>query len=215
MSGSARILVEDLPQRREDPSGDLGLFGVPPWGGKDQSDPRKRGTPNDSVRNEANFPHRQEWVGRARSPAEPTLGPLVQTKPIALPRPEWTRTGRIEKAPTAANCAKRSQLPRAGRNGRGPEGSPLPAAPGRNVRNKANCPRATRRASTLCIRSYDELAAQTTLAKQSQFPRGQPWTKAGKAAGAVGRTHRAKRSQLAPHRPEEGTGRRSQRQSWT
>ena len=29
-------------------------FGVPPWGGNDWSDPRKRGTPNEGVRNKAN-----------------------------------------------------------------------------------------------------------------------------------------------------------------
>jgi len=36
--------------------GDLGPFGAPPWGGKDPSDPRKRGTPNECVRNKANPP---------------------------------------------------------------------------------------------------------------------------------------------------------------
>ena len=43
-------------------------------------------------------------------------------------------------------------------------------------------PRAKRRASTLQKRSYDELDTQQASAKQSQFPRGQQWARAGKPA---------------------------------
>ena len=111
MSGPARVLVEDLPRRRRDPGGDLGPFGVPPWGGKDQSDPRKRGTANECVRNKANLPaatgagangrgrrRSRRWDrrykqsqfadmdrdgrGPAKAPAEPSLGAIAQTNPI-------------------------------------------------------------------------------------------------------------------------------------
>jgi hypothetical protein len=73
MNSQARVLVEDLPQRHRGHRGDPGPFGVPRDGqspddwllsnadreigvpGKDQSDPRKRGTPNEGVRNKANL----------------------------------------------------------------------------------------------------------------------------------------------------------------
>ena len=86
------------PRQRSAPEArrpdDLGPFGVPPWGGKDRSDPRKRGTPNEGVRNKANPPRSdRSGRGRARSPAEPSLGPLVQTKPICRHGRRWARAG--------------------------------------------------------------------------------------------------------------------------
>jgi hypothetical protein len=70
MSSKVRVLVEDLPQRHSDPRANLGPFGVPPWGGKDRSDPRKRGTPNQCVRNKAN----------ARRPPAADRGPTAPNK---------------------------------------------------------------------------------------------------------------------------------------
>jgi hypothetical protein len=46
-------------------------------------------------------------------------------------------------------------------------------------------------------KSYDELDPQKASAKQSQFPDGQEWARAGKAASAARGIHRAKQSQFA------------------
>jgi hypothetical protein len=62
------------------------------------------------------------------------------------------------------------------------------------VRNKANPPRAVRRASTFRTKSYGTLDTQKASAKQSQFLRGWQWARAGKVARAAGGTLRAKRS---------------------
>jgi hypothetical protein len=60
-----------------------------------------------------------------------------------------------------------------------------------------------RRSSTVWKRSYDELDAQQTSTKQSQFPHGQQWARTGKAACAADRTNRAKQTQFDPQRPEK------------
>ena len=148
MSGPIRVLVEDLPRSRRDPVGDPGPFGVPPSGGKDQSDPRKRGTPNECVRNKANCPAKT-GMDESRAGQEGPLHrcPLCKTKPIAASGPGWAR---------------------AGRTGTGPP-------PLRIVRNKANCLRAKWKTSALWKKSYGQLDAIKASAKQSQFPPGQPW----------------------------------------
>jgi hypothetical protein len=58
----------------------------------------------------------------------------------------------------------------------------MPAPLGQSVRNKANSSRAKGRASTLWKKSYDEFDTQKASAKQSQFPHGQEWARAGKTA---------------------------------
>ena len=112
---------------------------------------------------------------------------------------------------------------------RGPQGLP---SLGTSAPNKANSSRATRRASALWKRRYDELDLQGPSAKQSQFrdgracaradkaagsaggtgcankansPHGRQWPRAGMAASAGGGVHRAKQSQFAPRRPEEAS----------
>jgi hypothetical protein len=143
VSGSARILVEDLPRRRRDPVGDPGPFGVPPLGGKNQSDPRKRGTPNECVRNKASFQpatgagtkgrrrrRNRRWDrlykqsqlagtdrdghGPAKASTEPPLGPVAPNEPNLPP------IGRKRRCPARPGA--------------------LPAL-GANVRNKPNLPR--------------------------------------------------------------------------
>ena len=85
---------------------------------------------------------------------------------------KWARGGKPVLAAGATHCAKRSQsAPHR------PEESPAGravsvAAAGASAPNKANCPRATRKASTLWRTSYGELDSQRALAKQSQFGPG-------------------------------------------
>ena len=55
-------------------------------------------------------------------------------------------------------------------------------------------------------KGYDTLDTQKASAKQSQFPHGQQWARAGKAAGAAGGTHRAKQSQFADGRVRSAYG---------
>ena len=132
MRGSESVLIEDVPQRRGYPGGDLGPFGVPPWGGKDRSDPRKRGTPNGGVRNKANLPragnvaqargwaeapnkanspHRQKRAPTGEVAGGPSLGPAVQTNPIWRHGQRWARAGEGAGGTVAqADCAKRTQL---------------------------------------------------------------------------------------------------------
>jgi hypothetical protein len=76
---------------------------------------------------------------------------------------------------TVPIARNKANFPRVGRNGRGPARSPMPVPLGQSVRNKANCSRATRRASTVWKKSYVELDAQKASVKQSRFPHGQPW----------------------------------------
>jgi hypothetical protein len=64
----------------------------------------------------------------------------------------------------------------------------MPAPLSKSVRNKANSVEATGRASTWWKKTYGELNMQETSAKQSQFPHGQHWARAGNAVGAA---HRA------------------------
>jgi hypothetical protein len=51
-------------------------------------------------------------------------------------------------------------------------------------------------AGALEKKGYDELDLQKASAKQSQFPHGQAWAKAGKAAGAADGSDHAKQSQF-------------------
>ena len=47
------------------------------------------------------------------------------------------------------------------------------------------------------------MGTQRASSKQSQFPHGQQWPRAGMRANAAGGTHRAKQSQVVSDRPEE------------
>ena len=67
--------------------------------------------------------------------------------------------------------------------------------------NKANPPEAAGRASPVWKKSYDELDMQKALAKQSQFPPGRQWARAGTTASATGGAYRDKQSQFPPDRP--------------
>jgi hypothetical protein len=77
------------------------------------------------------------------------------------------------------------------------------------VLNQANSARAGRKVNALWNESYDEMNAQQTSAKQSQFPHGQQWAWAGEVARTAGGTNRAKQTQSAPHRPEDAVGGRA------
>ena len=154
--------------------------------------------------NKPNLPARTEMgTGRQRRRRSRRSGRLRQTNPICpapagkalLPRPQ-ALPSLGTSAPNEANSRW------AGPRGRGPARSPMPTLPGQSVRNKANRSRATRRTSALWRKSYGELGTQKASAKQSQFPHGPRWPRAGKAAGATGGTHRAKQSQFP------GSGRR-------
>jgi len=76
---------------------------------------------------------------------------------------------------------------------------------GTGVRNKANSTEAAGRASTWWKGTYGELNMQETAAKQSQFPHGPHWAKAGNAAAAG--NNRAKQSQFSGGTPGMGEGR--------
>ncbi len=124
------------------------------------------------MRNKANFCSDSHGRGLATLPVSP-VGPIVLNK---------------------------ANLPCTGRQGRGLVGPESLPPLGTIAPNKANSPRAMGRASTSWKKSYDELDTQRASEKQSQFPHGQSWPRAGKAAGS---TRCAKQSQFAPDRPEE------------
>ncbi len=106
--------------------------------------------------------------------------------------------------------AKQSQFPCTGGNGGGPARLPVPL--GQSVRNKANSTRAVRGTNTLWKKSYDEPDLPRAPAKQSQFPDGPRWAKAGRAASAASGTSCTNKPNL-PMGRKMGTGRRSHRQS--
>jgi hypothetical protein len=141
VSGLICALVEGLPQRRGDPRGDFGPFGVPrsgsqtrnsafggPLRGSDRSFPPQGGTPNESVRNEANFQaetgagadgrgrrQSRRWDRRykqsqladtnrdgrrpAKARAEPAPGPSAPNEP------NWPDLGRKERCPAQTASA--------------------------------------------------------------------------------------------------------------
>ena len=79
--------------------------------------------------------------GRATTPAEASLGLIVSNEPN-LPRPSRKRPWLPgpQALPTLGSSApNEANFPPAGRRGPGPARSFVPARPGRNVRNKANC----------------------------------------------------------------------------
>ena len=140
VSGPVCALVEDWPQRNSDPRGDLGLFRVPPSGGKDQSDPRKRGTPNEGVRNEANFPIRTE-MGRAKAPAEASLGLIVSNEPNLLRATGADVDGRgRRRSGRWARLYKRSQLAGTDKDRHGPEKALVEPSLGPIAPNEPNLP---------------------------------------------------------------------------
>jgi hypothetical protein len=200
VSGSACILVADRPQGRRDPRGELGLFGVLPWGGKDQFDPRKRGTPNQGVRNEANPPRTTGVDGEVGGEADAGTGCTNKANFPAQPETNESRREQ-EGPPTAANCAKQSQLPPSlledkcfvrkelwiiGKAQSLGETKPIPAG---TVVDKAG--------------KGADAAGGTNRAKQTQFPTGRP----GWANADTGRPKRAKRSQFPPGQQWAGPAR--------
>ena len=188
MSGPEYVLVEDLLQRREYPRGDRGPFGAPPWGGKNRSDPRKRGTPNGCAKR-SQFLQRQEWARAGEVAGVPSWGPasnkanlptraqmdagsrshqrqrhsgrLRQTNPIC-PAPPGRR---------ARSCGSKRQtkpIP-AGRDGREPADRPCRRRRAEACETKPIPGRAARRASTWQKKSYDKSDTQQASAKQSQL----------------------------------------------
>jgi hypothetical protein len=121
--------------------------------------------------NKANF---SAWTGTGedgqRSSAKPSLGPVVQTKPISRHRPRWVRarSGASEATlrPTAPNKANFSTLTGTDASR---EGRQRYCHRGTSVPNKPNSAGATGRAITLWKKSYDELDLPRVWAKQSQF----------------------------------------------
>jgi hypothetical protein len=116
---------------------------------------------------------------------------------------KWARGGKPVLAAGATHCAKRSRSA-AYQPEEVPAGRAISAAAaGASAPNKANCPRAMRKASTVWRTSYGELNPQRALAKQSQFAPGRWWAGVGKAVRATGGTERAKQSQF-PRAGREG-----------
>jgi hypothetical protein len=166
-------------------------IGVP---GKDPSDPRKRGTPNEGVRNEANFQtatgaggnrrdrrRSRRWArlykqtqfagmdrggrGTAKSPVELSLGCIAPNEPN-LPRIGRKRRcpARPGALPTLGAIASNKANSRPGKDGRRPARSPRPLPLGQNVRNEPNLPRTDRKAG-----AGRAATAGNKRAKQTQF----------------------------------------------
>ena len=220
MSGPARVLVEDPPQRRRDPETlsdrsdwvtkrGRSRLGSPYHLGAGKTNPIRV---NAVLRTKACQTKPICPIGRsrrrpARSAVEPSLGPDVQTKPICRHGQEWSRVGEgvcgavaRAAAPNEPNSPRngREALPtvgaiapnkanctRAGTHGRGPATPPVPVLPGQSVQNKANPAREGRRVNALWNESYDDLDAQQTSPKQSQFPPGQQWAGTGEVGGGA------------------------------
>ena len=136
-----------------------------------------------------------------KSPAELSLGPAVQTKPICRLRQRWTRAGEGDcGAVTRPTAPNKPNLPRTSRKRHCPAGPQAPPTLETIVRNKANLPRgpgwartgmvaqagpagtkacetnpipagAIGRIGTLRQTSYDKSDTQPASAKQSQFAR--------------------------------------------
>jgi hypothetical protein len=98
VSGPEHVLIEALSQKRGDPRGDLGPFGVPPWGGKDRSDPRNAVLRTNACETKPIRRSDRSGHGRARSPAEPRSGRLRQTNPIC-PAPAGRDAGCRSRKP--------------------------------------------------------------------------------------------------------------------
>ena len=89
----------------------LGRFGVPPWDGKDQFDPRKRGTPNRNMRNK---PNRSGTIRRASALRKMSYGELDTQQTSAKqsqfpPGPQQLRVGRAADDNDETHRAKQSQ----------------------------------------------------------------------------------------------------------
>ena len=130
MSGSARVLVEDLPQRRGDPRGDLGPFGVP----RD----RQSGSPNAT---------RRVWEGptqtRVGDPGPILIGcfpmPIGKSAFPGKTSPIRVNAGlRTKACETKPICRHGQRWARAGEDARG-------ASLGLIASNEPNLPRPSRK----------------------------------------------------------------------
>ena len=190
MSGSARILVEDLPQRRGDTRGDLGPFGVPRLRGSDWSFPPQGGTPNEGVRNEANLPARTEMgAGGRRCPRRRRWGSLRQTNPISPSQPEKTLAAKATSTTDPRSSAPNKANSRT--NGSGQGSARRTVAPARpSAPNKANLPRTGQKFYRRRGQVY----------KTKPIPR----RRAGKGQGRQGRPCRHGRAETCETKPIPG-----------
>lgn len=117
------------------------------------------------------------------------------------PRIAALRTGSARDPIPCSRLYKTNPISRAGRKGRGPAARQPLSPPGISAPNKANPSGEARTTNDLRKRSYDEFGLPRAPAKQSQSLLGQPWPRASTVTSAPGKTHRAKQSQSAPHRP--------------
>jgi hypothetical protein len=171
LGGFGREQLSTRPRRRSTPAAQRShrrswTARRPPWGRKNQFDPRKRGTPNESVRNKANFQAVAEADadGRGRWRSRRWDGLYKRTQ-FALHRHRKSseRRGRTHHR-LWGQSRQTKPISSVSRSWQGTAELPTPLPPGQSVPNEPNLPRADRKA-----RIGNAATAENECAKQSQF----------------------------------------------